>query len=204
MRRPLLVMTAIVAIAAGLFGWVRMQRGFSARQEPSRVERLIALTLRRLAVPAGARRARNPLPASQEVVAEGRAHFADHCASCHANNGSGETPIGRGLYPRAPDMRKRDTQALRDGELYWIIHNGIRLSGMPAWGDADHDEDSWKLVAFIRHLPSLTPQEEAEMEELNPKSPTELKEEEEDRRFLAGEDEPAEMKKPSGSESKHP
>ena len=179
----------VVCVAVALFAWIRAQHGFSAREEPSAVERVIANAMRRLAVPANARAARNPFPASPEVLAEARAHFADHCASCHANDGSGNTPMGRSFYPRTPDMRGRATQALSDGELYWIIHNGIRLSGMPAWGDPGHDDDSWKLVAFIRHLPSLTREEETEMERLNPKSAAELEEEEHDRKFLAGENE---------------
>jgi mono/diheme cytochrome c family protein len=191
MRKPLLLTLILVAAVVGLVAWIRLQQGFSARAQPSAIERYLAITLRRAAVPAAARGASNPFSTSPELLAEARTHFADHCASCHANNGSGDTAMGRGLYPRAPDMRRADTQSLTDGELYWIIHNGIRLSGMPAWGDPDHDDDSWKLVAFIRHLPSMTPDEEAEMEDLNPKSPAELQEEERDRRFLAGDDKPA-------------
>jgi hypothetical protein len=93
------------------------------------------------------------------------------------------------MYPQAPDMRQADTQALTDGELFYIIQNGVRLTGMPAWGGAsDYDaEDSWKLVHFIRHLPSLTLEERKQMEKLNPKSPDELKEEEEEEKFLKGE-----------------
>ena len=74
------------------------------------------------------------MPNTEEAIAEGRAHFADHCASCHANDGSGDTEMGRGLYPRAPDMRLAATQNLEDHELFYIIENGIRLTGMPAWG----------------------------------------------------------------------
>jgi mono/diheme cytochrome c family protein len=199
-RKALIVAIVVgLAVAAlALIGWLRMQQGFSARADPSGIERSIAVTLRRAAVPAEARGARNPFPASPEILAEARAHFADHCASCHANNGSGDTELGRGLYPRAPDMRKSETQSLTDGELYWIIHNGIRLSGMPAWGAPGHDDDSWKLVVFIRHLPSMTPDETAAMEALNPKTAAEFEEEERDRRFLAGEDDPA----PSTHDSK--
>jgi hypothetical protein len=92
------------------------------------------------------------------------------------------------MYPPAPDMRQPDTQNLSDGELFYIIQNGVRLTGMPSWGSgADHDEqDSWKLVRFIRHLPKLTTEEEQEMQTLNPTSPDELKEEEEEREFLNG------------------
>jgi mono/diheme cytochrome c family protein len=192
MRRALTLAFLLVGLAVAFALWLRLQDGFSARREPSAVERTLAVAVRRAAIPPAARRARNPLSASREVLGEARAHFADHCASCHANNGSGDTVLGRGLYPRPPDMRLAATQSLTDGELYWIIHNGVRLSGMPAWGASDHDDDSRKLVIFIRHLPSLTPDEEAGMDAQNPKSPAEIEEEERDRRFLAGADQPAE------------
>jgi mono/diheme cytochrome c family protein len=99
---------------------------------------------------------KNPFTASAELMAEAKAHFADHCAICHANNGNGNTEIGQNLYPKAPDMRLPQTQNLTDGELYYTIHNGIRLTGMPAWGTEEKDQDSWKPVLFIRHLPQLT------------------------------------------------
>ena len=96
--------------------------------------------------------------------------------------------MGKRMYPRAPDMRQAATQNLSDGELFYVIQNGIRFIGMPAWGGSDHDaEDSWKLVHFIRHLPVLTLEERKEMENLNPKGPDERKEEEEEERFLKGE-----------------
>jgi len=93
--------------------------------------------------------------------------------------------IGRNLYPKAPDLRLPATQNLTDGELYYTINNGIRLTGMPTWGKAgDADEDSWKLVHFIRHLPQPTPEEDQEMKKMNPKSPEELREEQEEEQFL--------------------
>ena len=94
---------------------------------------------------------------------------------------------GKTMYPRPPDMRQKQTQELSDGELYYTINNGVRLSGMPAFGDpGDDDMDSWKLVAFIRHLPRLTEAEEIEMHRLNPKSPDEIQEEKEEEDFLKG------------------
>ena len=95
--------------------------------------------------------------------------------------------MGKQMYPPAPDMREPSTQQMTDGELFYIIENGIRLSGMPAWGTPGGDEqDSWKLVRFIRHLPSLSAREMEEMEQMNPKSPDELKEEQEEKEFLNG------------------
>jgi mono/diheme cytochrome c family protein len=178
----LLAFATVVLIVAGAVAAVR--RGFSAREQPSAFERYVARTARKLAVPSKARQEKNPFPPSPESMTEARAHFADHCAICHANNGSGKTEIGQNLYPKAPDMRSPQMQDLTDGELYYTIHNGIRLTGMPAWGTDEKDEDSWKLVLFIRHLPQLTAVEEREMEALNPKGPGEKQEEQEEEQFL--------------------
>ena len=174
-------------IAAGAV--LARAHGWSAREEPTSIERWIARRARAAAIPADAKTRANPVPKTDKVIVDARAHWADHCASCHANDGSGDTQMGKHMYPQAPDMRQAETQSLTDGELFYIIQNGVRLTGMPAWGgNSDHDtEDSWKLVDFIRHLPSLTFEERKQMEKLNPKSPEELKEEEEEERFLKGE-----------------
>ena len=171
--------------------------GISARPEPSRIETWLAGAMRRVAIPGEARRTKNPLPATPEILAQAREHFADHCASCHGNDGSGQTALGRGLYPRAPDMRLPATQALTDGEIFYVIENGIRLTGMPAWGTSGKQTESWKLVHFIRHLPSLSPGEKLEMERLNPRSPAEWRELEEDDRFLRGGEAPATPEPPA-------
>ncbi len=152
------------------------------------METFVARTVRDLAIGRHARHQSNPVPESEEAVAAGRAHFADHCASCHGNDGSGDTEMGRGLYPRAPDMRLAATQNLEDHELFYVIENGIRLTGMPAWGTGtrEGEEESWRLVRFIRQLPQITPEEIEQMEAMSPKSPAEWREEEEIRPFLEG------------------
>jgi len=185
------VLAAMVAAGVVVIGVVLaliIRRGLSARAAPTLIETAIARGVRHLATPSSMHEARNPVPLSSGVLAEARAHWADHCATCHANDGSGNTEIGRGLYPKTPDMRQPRTQQLTDGELFSIIKNGVRLTGMPAWGDpAGHDDaDNWKLVHFIRHLPKLTPEEQAEMEKLNPKTPDEWQEMQSEAAFLAG------------------
>ena len=186
-RSRVLLLLALAVVTLGLAGAVvAVHHGFSARDQPSIPEPYVARTARRLAFPARAKNEKNPFTASSELMAEAKAHFADHCAICHANNGNGNTQIGQNLYPKAPDMRLPQTQNLTDGELYYTIHNGIRLTGMPAWGAEAKDEDSWKLVLFIRHLPQLTPAEQREMEALNPKGPAEKEEEQEEEQFLNG------------------
>lgn len=172
--------------AAGFFAFLR--HGFSAREKPWAVEAFVARRLRRLAIPRAASQVQNPLPLTPELLAESRAHFADHCATCHANDASGNTAMGPNFYPPVPDMRLPATQELSDGELFYIIENGIRFTGMPAWGteSLEDDADSWGLVHFIRHLPQISPEELEEMESLNPKSRREIEEEQEVRRFLEG------------------
>ena len=186
MKRFLAGFGAALVIVLGGAAIMLLRDGLSARPAPSAVEAAVARKVRRLAVPSGARDQRNPLPASERVVIEGRAHFADHCASCHANDGSGQTELGKNMYPRAPDLRAPATQDLTDGELFHVIENGIRFTGMPAWGGAEGPDESWKLVHFIRHLPRLTDEERAEMERLNPRSPEEWRELEDDEEFLRG------------------
>jgi len=181
---------ALIAVV-GLGGIIFLKTGansFSARRQPSVLETLAARQARAMAMPSNARERANPIADSAEVLAEARAHWADHCAACHSNNGSGDAEMGKHMYPSAPDMRQADTQNLTDGELFYIIQNGIRLTGMPSWGSGTSrdEQDSWKLVRFIRHLTKLTADEEEEMKELNPKSPDEMKEEQEERDFLNG------------------
>jgi mono/diheme cytochrome c family protein len=166
-----------------------MAGGISARSQPGRVEAFAARRLRSFGIPRAADQRRNPAAPTPGDLRNGMAHFADHCAICHGNDGSGDTDMGRGLSPRPPDMRKGATQALSDGALLFIIENGVRLTGMPGLGNGTRESEvaSWHLVRFVRHLPSITDQELEEMRRMNPRSPDEWRQEEEERRFLSGE-----------------
>jgi uncharacterized membrane protein/mono/diheme cytochrome c family protein len=188
LRGWLFAVLAVVAIIVA-FGFRLAEYGLSAHDQPSVLEKLVATQVRRWAIPVKAKKVKNPLPASATLLEQGRNHWADHCASCHANNGSGETEMGKNLYPKAPDMRQVQTQSLSDGELYYIIRNGVRGTGMPGWGNpelGDFDSETWMLVQFIRHLPRLTPEEEQAMAKLNPKSAAERDEERQEENFLEG------------------
>jgi mono/diheme cytochrome c family protein len=164
--KAVLIGFALVLVGSSIWlYWYLTTHGFSAREQPTSFEAFLAKQARRLAMPSSAKRLKNPLSPTPLNIAEGRDHFADHCAICHANNGSGKTLISSGLYPPAPDMRGKGTQGLADGEIFYIIKNGIRFTGMPGWGG--EDEENWKLVLFIRHLPDLSPQEINLMNEIN-------------------------------------
>ena len=186
--RAFVLLVAVVSVFGGAIAYSIVSRGLSAHDEPSRAEEALARAMRRWATPRTMRDRTNPVRPTAEVINQALGHYADHCATCHANDGSGDTEIGRGLYPRVPDMRATNTQSLTDGELFSIIEHGIRLTGMPAWGNGtpEGERESWGLVHFVRRLPKLTPEEIERMESLNPKTPAQFKEEEETRRFLQG------------------
>ncbi|MCM3879987.1 MAG: c-type cytochrome [Vicinamibacterales bacterium] len=180
---------ATAVLGAAAIGYILIV-GLSARNEPTAIETFIARSVRGAAVARSARGLVNPVALSEQVVSEARAHYADHCAGCHANDGSGNTEMGRGLFPRAPDMRLAATQDMTDGELFWTIENGIRFTGMPGWskGTAASADASWKLVHFIRRLPKLSSEDIRQMEDMNPRSPDEIRQEIEEQRFLEGGD----------------
>jgi mono/diheme cytochrome c family protein len=183
----LLAVATVVAVVVLLY---TMNAGLSAREEPGAIETALAGTVRNVVISRRARDLRNPMERTPEIIADGRAHFADHCAVCHANDGNGKTEMGEGMWPKVPDMRLPATQELTDGELFWIIENGIRFTGMPGWstGTKEGETASWHLVHFIRHLPDISEPELEEMEALNPKPPAEIRQQIEEERFLQGVD----------------
>jgi mono/diheme cytochrome c family protein len=195
----ILLMVLLVAGLAMLAAASLLHNGLSSRAIPTAFEAMLARNARRMAIPTDARKQQNPVQASQDNLREARLHFADHCAICHGNQGTGDTLIGKGLYPKPPDLRAAETQKLSDGELFWIIENGVRFTGMPAFGGSHgSQEDSWKLVRLIRHLPQLSNDERMEMEHNNPKGPEDRLEENKEEDFLRGA--PVQQKQ----ESKHP
>jgi mono/diheme cytochrome c family protein len=187
-RWGLSIAIVLLGCLLAVLGYVRMT-GLRASPAPGPLETTVARAARGLAIPSGDRDRANPVEPTPDAVARGLAHFADHCASCHANDGSGDTELGRGLYPKPPDMRLEPTQRLTDGELFYIIEQGIRFTGMPAFGtgDAEHAAESWELVHFLRRLPKLSPEEVERMREFNPRPPAEIRQELEEERFLRGE-----------------
>jgi predicted CXXCH cytochrome family protein len=152
--RIFVLVSGAILIALGLYGLRMVWRGFSTADQPSFLETVVARTARNLSVPRKARMEANPWQATDQVLKEARESYIDRCAVCHGPDGSGQTQVGNNLYPKVPDLRSPGTQRLTDGEIRYIIRNGVRLTGMPGWAKP-HDEqsdDSWKLVLFIRGL----------------------------------------------------
>jgi predicted CXXCH cytochrome family protein len=163
-RNKLIFLLGVLLLAVGIYGARLIFHGFSTADEPSCLEKLVARAARNLAIPRKARLEPNPFKPTPALLLEARDGFLARCAVCHAPDGSGQTAVGRSLYPRAPDLRLPETQNLTDGQIRYIIRNGVRLTGMPGWAKP-HDEqsdDSWKLVLFIRDLRPLTREEHAQ------------------------------------------
>jgi len=163
-RNAVVLILLTIAILAVAYGTAVIRRGFSATDQPSAVETVMAQTVRKLGIPQGARNAKNPWTATPGLLQEARENFTDHCAGCHGKDGDGHSGIGPNLYPKAPDLRRAETQNLSDGEIHYIIANGVRLTGMPALGNPHGSEDNnnaWKLALFVRSIALATPQEKS-------------------------------------------
>lgn len=162
--------------------------GLSARRVPLPGEAALARAARAWTLPARYRALATPLAPLPEALRAGMEHWADHCAVCHDNDGRGRTEVGRGLFPPVPDMQAAATQDLSDGALFYAIEEGVPFTGMPGWstGTPEGERQSWELVLFIRHLPEITTEELMEMEALNPRSPAELRRDQEIDDFLGG------------------
>ena len=166
------VVLAVAALVATGLVYVKTS-GLRGQPEQGSIETRVARTIRAFAIPREMRARTNPLVGSESARWLGLEHFARYCALCHGNDGSGvKSAIGRGLLPKPPDMRALATQGLTDGELFYIIENGVRFTGMPAFGtgtsDQAGDKQAWELVTFIRRLPQITADEIGYMESLNP------------------------------------
>ena len=173
MRNFVLGVVSTLVLAAGAGAGYLVATGLSTKDEPGGIETRDARAARDLAIPRSMRGRVNAITPGPEAVAAGLKIFAGFCAPCHANDGSGRIGLGRTMFPRAPDMRLPATQEMTDGELFYIIENGVRFTGMPGWsnGTPEGEAMAWNLVHFIRHLPRLTPNELADMEALNPQRP---------------------------------
>jgi predicted CXXCH cytochrome family protein len=154
-RRKTFLSVFGVLVVVGLVSCVLViRRGFSAADEPTWVEKAIARTVRNLSIPWPARGQANPLKSTPENLEAGRQDFLARCATCHGIDGRGLSAVGRNLYPKPPDLTGPQTQRLSDGEIHYVIENGVRLTGMPAWGNAHSvsDDDGWRLTLYIRSL----------------------------------------------------
>ena len=132
------------------------QFSVSATPEPGKLETHLATSVMRVLI---RRSSREPIPAApsnlKASTEEGDKLFGTECAACHGLDGHKPTDAGRWMYPRAADLTSPEVQRYSDRELFWTVKNGVRLSGMPAFGNVEPDEHIWNLIQYVRTLPTL-------------------------------------------------
>lgn len=143
----IVILLVIVALS---YGFVSSE-GLSARKKPSDFEYALANYALHTSIPSNVKELRNPLTPGPEALREAGEHYKDHCDVCHGMDGSGKTTLAAGLSPEVPDLRAEHVQRLKDGEIFYIIKNGVRFTGMPGWDMSD--EDAWRLVLLVRQFP---------------------------------------------------
>lgn len=152
MRRPVVIAALVLPLLAAV-GVAVSRFSLTALEEPGNTETYLATQAKRFFVARASRRGVPPAPASTPAsVAEGGKLYGAECAMCHGLSGKTPTDAGRWMYPRAADLASPPVQQYSDPELFWIVRNGIRLSGMPAFGKVESDEHIWQLVHYVRTL----------------------------------------------------
>jgi mono/diheme cytochrome c family protein len=152
-RRVALKHKLVLGVATAML--CALLQGCSAEKHPSQTETSLANAAKDVTIPLEAGKKKNPLPDTDEIANQGREVFLGSCAQCHGADAHGDTTVGRNMTPPAMDLSSSHVQHWSDAELFWIIQNGVRLTGMPAWRSTISGDDTWKLTHFIHQLPRL-------------------------------------------------
>jgi mono/diheme cytochrome c family protein len=154
MKRIIMIVGLVVVIGL-LAGWIGFSNfNLAAIPEPGGKETALATRAKHLLI---ARASREGIPARPKDRAasatQGDKLYAINCSLCHGEDGRATSPMGRWMYPRAADLSSPQTQSYSDEQLFWVVKNGIRLSGMPGFARLETDEHIWNVVDHLRTLP---------------------------------------------------
>jgi S-disulfanyl-L-cysteine oxidoreductase SoxD len=139
----------LLVLAACLFLLVR---GSAAK--PAGTLETLVMTAAKHRLLVGNGNAKNPLPVSSQNVLEGRQNFSHYCYVCHGLDGQGTgVPFADAMSPPLPSLASKSVQSYSDGQLFWVIKNGLWPSGMPRANGILNDDEIWSIVTYIRHLP---------------------------------------------------
>ena len=148
------IVLAIIVVAVALLVIAAMSFNLAALQSPGRFETRVADLSKGFLINRASRHGIPPRAVNTKAsIAAGGEHYGLDCSVCHSDDGRGQTPVGEWMYPRASDLTSKRVQSYSDQELFWIIRNGIRLSGMPAFGEVETPDHIWDLVNYLRTLP---------------------------------------------------
>ncbi len=144
----------LIAILAAIAYWV-LTRSISALPEPGPIETRTFTTARNWYIRRAAVHSDSKAPANDAAeISAGEGLFSMGCASCHGNDGRSPTNIGKSMYPRCPDLGSPEVQRLSNPELFWVIKNGVRFSGMPGFGNTLSDDQIWQATYYVKSLGS--------------------------------------------------
>jgi mono/diheme cytochrome c family protein len=155
-----MLLGVVLAVAAAFAFISTGSFNTSAAEPPGGLEKAIGTMALNRSVARRAPKTTNPL-SGPDVVRAGLAHYREMCVTCHGAPGVDASEAGEGLNPPAPDLTLERVQHRTDGELFWILQKGVRMTGMPSFGATHKDPEIWKIVAFLRHLPQITKDEQA-------------------------------------------
>jgi mono/diheme cytochrome c family protein len=168
-KRAIVPISAAAVVVLLAVAWASLVGGWydvSASTPASGLERWFAHFVVDHAVARRAPKGANPLQVTPDVLSRGLLLYRENCVVCHGVPGEPQSNIAAGLNPHPPELAGEDSQDDPDGELFQVISNGLRMTGMPAFSKSQSKEALWTLVAFVRHLPKLT---DAERLELRPR-----------------------------------
>jgi mono/diheme cytochrome c family protein len=153
-------LTIVVVLAAAAFVFGTGRFNVAATAPPDLIDK-IAPRLLDKAVARGAREVTNPIATDPGALARGLPHYRENCLPCHGAPGIDPAEFQEGMNPSPPGIDAPALQHSTDAELFWIVKNGIRMTGMPAFGVNHSDEEIRDIVAFVRHATKLTDAERA-------------------------------------------
>jgi mono/diheme cytochrome c family protein len=155
----LIVAVIGVVIAAVVILFIVMPRmQWNATARPSAAEAWVARYVLSKWVRSNAPSERNPIAPTAENLREGEHEYDEHCAVCHGLDGSAQNRVGGDFYPPIIRLNK-GARSMSDGQLYFIVSDGIRMTAMPGFGTNHSSDELWKIILWVRHFPDLTPQE---------------------------------------------
>lgn len=144
----LLIIAVVAFVYSGIFN-------VSAQWEDPAVLRWLLVSTREASVEARAKNIIAPATGGEKQIENGFRSYREMCAICHTPPGGKDSPIKLGLNPSPPDLTKEADHKMTDAQLFWVIKNGVRMTGMPAWGVTHDDAEIWDIVAFVKALPEM-------------------------------------------------
>lgn len=153
-----LAVLLVIVVAGGAIVLGGLYPVAASSGDPTGVAAILKATRER-AVERSAKQLKAP-QFSAEAILEGGSHFKGMCQQCHGGPGAKREEFAGGMNPRPPDLA-RTTGDLSAAEIFWIEKNGLKMTGMPAFGATDEDDELWKIAAFVKQLPKIDPDQYA-------------------------------------------